>query len=95
MASSGSSSEKSPKMTRGPTLMRELLSLRYLDVRLAVEFNANISLGKNGEKLESYIGCVAHEKVPISISNLHSAPKELKNKLCDDILIKIFYNYNF
>ena len=56
--------------------MRELLSLRARSVRLIVEFNnANMSLGKNGEKLKIYIGCVAHEKIPINISNWRSVPK--------------------
>ena len=56
MNSSRLSSGQSPKMTRGTTRMRDLLSVRSQSIQLSVEFNhANIPLAKLGRNWKAIL----------------------------------------
>jgi len=66
------------------------LTLRTLDQpRPAVNFDATTGRGSDPhkEKLHSYLGVVAREKIPIVHSNWIDVPESLKELVWDEILV--------
>ncbi|PRQ42883.1 hypothetical protein RchiOBHm_Chr3g0462471 [Rosa chinensis] len=74
-------------LKRHPVTMSKMTKGRVLKKRLRVQFDRNGSpVGKNAEKMQSYIGVLARTKIPISIASWPGVDKKKKNTLWETVL---------
>ena len=72
-------------VTRGRTIMRRLLKRRAVGIKTALIWNHNDQpVGKTAKDLTGYIGCMARQKIPITITDW----RQVKDKH-EDIWLEI------
>ena len=65
---------------------------RSKGIKLQVKYNLNdIFIGESTVHLTSYLGALAHTMVPIRYQTWHVVPKQLKDKLWDNIEVTHSY----
>ncbi|KAL0536443.1 hypothetical protein IC582_025392 [Cucumis melo] len=76
-------SKNEKKKTRGLTLMHDVTRIKSTGEKTVVEYNENgIPIGKNGHKLQSFIGSCVHHHIPITHASWKVVPTESKEKIC-------------
>ncbi|KAL5551816.1 hypothetical protein UlMin_001992 [Ulmus minor] len=73
-------------IARGPTYMPRVVAQRMQGRRVSVQINGRGQLvGRNATKMQSFIGVVARQTVPLAIQTWPTVPGELKNKIWEQI----------
>ena len=74
------------------TLMKDMTLMHSKRERMMVKFNAKDQvIDRNGAKYNSYIGMLAHTKVPINVVEWKLDLKETKENIWQEILVYITY----
>ncbi|KAL6562914.1 hypothetical protein OROHE_005501 [Orobanche hederae] len=77
------------KRNRGPTSMWKLVASRSRGKKVKVRYDGlGRALYEDKKHLQSYIGHVARSMVSISINNWRLVPKDIKNKLWEEISVQ-------
>ncbi|KAL5547218.1 hypothetical protein UlMin_006905 [Ulmus minor] len=75
-------SEKKKKQPRGPTYMPKVIRKKIQGERMPVSINRRGQfVGHNGTELQSYLGVLARQNVPISFPSWPKVSRELKDKI--------------
>ncbi|KAL5547333.1 hypothetical protein UlMin_007020, partial [Ulmus minor] len=81
-------SENKRRGVRGATYMPRVLKKRLLGERVKVVFNSRgQAVGENGIELQSYIGVLTRQTIPLTFREWRKVPKELKEKIWEEIHI--------
>ncbi|KAL5547332.1 hypothetical protein UlMin_007019, partial [Ulmus minor] len=76
------------RRVRGATYMPRVLKKRLLGERVKVVFNSRGQpVGENGVELQSYIGVLARQTIPLTFREWREVPKELKEKIWEEIQV--------
>ncbi|KAL5579155.1 hypothetical protein UlMin_011597 [Ulmus minor] len=79
--------EKKKRKGRGATYMPTVIRKKIHDSRSTVAVNRRGQLvGPTAVELQSYVGVLVRQSVPITITTWHKVPNELKNKIWEQIL---------
>ncbi|KAL5564981.1 hypothetical protein UlMin_028145 [Ulmus minor] len=79
--------EKKKRKGRGATYMPTVIRKKIHGSRSTVAVNRRGQLiGPTSIELQSYVGVLARQSVPITITTWHKVPNELKNKIWEQIL---------
>ncbi|KAL5547397.1 hypothetical protein UlMin_007084 [Ulmus minor] len=79
--------EKKKRKGRGATYMPTVIRKKIRGSRSTVAVNRRGQLvGPIAVELQSYVGVLARQSVPITITTWHKVPNELKNKIWEQIL---------
>ncbi|KAL5546665.1 hypothetical protein UlMin_006352 [Ulmus minor] len=80
--------EKKKRKERGATYMLTVIQKKIHGSRSTVAVNIRGQLiGPTVVELQSYVGILAHQSVPITIATWNKVPNELKNKIWEQILV--------
>ena len=78
----------SKQTTSGPTSIPRVVAQRMQGRRVLVQINGRGQLvGRNVTEMQSFIGVVAHQIVPLAILTWPTVPGELKNKIWEQIQV--------
>ncbi|KAL5571036.1 hypothetical protein UlMin_020633 [Ulmus minor] len=81
-------SEKKKRKGRGATYMLTVIRKKFHGSCSTVAVNRRGQLiGPIAVELQSYVGILARQSVPITITTWHKVPNELKNKIWEQILV--------
>ena len=82
--------QKTKRNPRGPTFMPNVEKKKAKGDRVTVSLNQRGQIvGQHGTELQSYLGVLVRQTVPISIIDWHSISTELKDKIWEQAKVKI------
>lgn len=85
-----STATQSNKMSRGPTHMDSISRLRNKGIILKVEFNnRGQPIGENAVKMQSSLGQIVREKVPITYNTWKHVPIDIKERVWEAVNVNI------
>ena len=83
-------SQTTKRKPRGPTFMPKVEKKKSKGDRVTVSLNSRGQfVGQHGTELQSYLGVLVRQTVPISIIDWHSVSTELKDKIWQQAKVKI------
>ena len=80
-------SSKTKKGTRGPIQMHRIMKLRQKGEKVDLGFDAKRD---TEDELQSYIGRLVREHVPIDINNWKKVPKAIKDRIWAEVKVNLF-----
>ena len=86
----GKQNQTMKRKPRGPTIMPNVEKKKAKGDKVTVSLNTRGQIvGQHGTELQSYLGVLVRQNVPIFVVNWHQVSTELKDKIWEQAKVKI------